>query len=539
MDNSQDKKKQTAEHGDITWRAMVIGIIFAMIFAFLTIYLENMHGKYMSASQIPVMPYIFLVAAVAMLNPLIKLVRIIRPLTAAEILTVFAMGLVSSGISTFGLASQVVPVMSGLMNKDWNKKQTQWDIYIEPYVKDRFFVAEKGVQKAALKHVRLREELRLARERLNAAEDVTKRREARREAEVALAQRQAEEQADSTPTTRAQLAKAKRARRMADERLEKAQERWEKVQQAKDGTMLDIDAVLADFPARIETLAAEKQAAQAELDKLEAESFEVISRFRKGLPEDKRAIPGFLPLPSEGLAAWELRFKRLRYGRRALTHVRQAEGILAAAVDDAQQFDETAFGEHIDKAVEELEAVASAPALTAQRQAVRDEREAVLDEFDTTTRELGETNRKKRNALRSQFNELDSQIKALRERKKELQKRLDELKVEDDMLTNQLNIVKHVRKAKDRLAALKTSVDTPEGRQEALEKIRACKGEFSSFDADLSRFLFGEVPWHQWARPVLNWAILILLTYLVLMSLNVLIFRQWAHNEKLDRKSVV
>ena len=47
------------------------------------------------------------------------------------------------------------------------------------------------------------------------------------------------------------------------------------------------------------------------------------------------------------------------------------------------------------------------------------------------------------------------------------------------------------------------------------------------------QYVVGDVPWSHWASPLLRWGLVILLTYIVLMSLNVLIFRQWAYNEKL------
>jgi hypothetical protein len=41
------------------------------------------------------------------------------------------------------------------------------------------------------------------------------------------------------------------------------------------------------------------------------------------------------------------------------------------------------------------------------------------------------------------------------------------------------------------------------------------------------------VPWSDWLGPLLRWGFLMVVTYVVLMAFNVLIFRQWAHNEKL------
>jgi len=63
--------------------------------------------------------------------------------------------------------------------------------------------------------------------------------------------------------------------------------------------------------------------------------------------------------------------------------------------------------------------------------------------------------------------------------------------------------------------------------------LMAVMQKFPSFDASYSRYFFGDVPWGQWTGVIFRWGLLVALTYIVLMTFNVLIFRQWAHNEKL------
>ena len=54
---------------------------------------------------------------VLLINPFCRLVRVARPFSAAEILCVFVMGLVSSGVSTIGLASEIIPLAGSLFNQ--------------------------------------------------------------------------------------------------------------------------------------------------------------------------------------------------------------------------------------------------------------------------------------------------------------------------------------------------------------------------------------------------------------------------------------
>jgi len=71
------------------------------------------------------------------------------------------------------------------------------------------------------------------------------------------------------------------------------------------------------------------------------------------------------------------------------------------------------------------------------------------------------------------------------------------------------------------------------GNAQLLARIGKLKLSFPAFDASWRRYFLGDVPWSHWVRPLLYWGVLIGLTYVVMLAFNVLIFRQWAYNEKL------
>jgi hypothetical protein len=85
------------------------------------------------------------------------------------------------------------------------------------------------------------------------------------------------------------------------------------------------------------------------------------------------------------------------------------------------------------------------------------------------------------------------------------------------------------------LAAIRDTITQsgPGAYAAAQVDLRACMDRFASFDASFRRFVVGDIEWKIWVRPLLRWTLLIFLTYVVLMAFNVLIFRQWAYNEKL------
>jgi len=123
----------------ITLRALLVGTLFAAVFAVLTVFFENHRRMLPTANQIPVFPYILLFVSVLVINPLCRLIRVVRRFTSTEVLVIFMMGMVSSGVSTFGLTAQLVPVVGSLFNRYWNNDQTEWNQYVEPFLHEYFF----------------------------------------------------------------------------------------------------------------------------------------------------------------------------------------------------------------------------------------------------------------------------------------------------------------------------------------------------------------------------------------------------------------
>ncbi len=134
---------------NITIRSLVLGALFSGAFALLTVILENRYSMLPTANQLPLFPFVMLALFVLLLNPLLRLLRFIRPLSRPEMLIIFVMCMVSAGISTFGLTGQLIPIVGGLYNQHWNNDQTEWNRYVDPYLNDNFFIAEPGIQKAA------------------------------------------------------------------------------------------------------------------------------------------------------------------------------------------------------------------------------------------------------------------------------------------------------------------------------------------------------------------------------------------------------
>ncbi|MBN1669848.1 MAG: hypothetical protein JXR37_02370 [Kiritimatiellae bacterium] len=487
----------------ITARALVLGGLFAACFAILTVYFENRRSLICTANQIPVLPYVLLLATVLLLNPLFRLIRVVRRLTTAEILVIFTMGMVSSGISTFGLSAQLVPVIGNLFNGHWNTEQTEWNRYVEPFLNEQLFISVPGIRQAAREY--------------RAAAEAAQQLKTTYEAALA---RQKESAAGGSA---------------AGEGL--AGEGGGAVAAPWPGA--DPPArVVAEYPDRIreqERLVAERKAI---LTTLEDQAKAKVALFRRGLPKELRAYPGFLPMAGDDGATYAGRLGRLFYGKRAAGHLRGALAALRAAPAGEPLADgpARAVAAYVRRAIDALAPLAATETLDADK-AELDARDARLTgrlvELDG---ELVRLNEEKRRAAVDAAKRLERRVARLERQKRRVNREKERLAA---LTERKLIHIEATRRVAETVAGL-TELHRPlagSGARPAPAAVRAplaaALADFPQFDASLRRYFVGDVPWSQWAGPLVRWGLLIALTYVVLMTFNILIFRQWAHNEKL------
>lgn len=451
MKNNKETVK-TPEN-NVTVRSMVWGTIIAALFAFLTVVLENRRSMLPTANQIPLFPYVLLALSVLLINPLLRLIRFIRPFSLCELMVVFVMGMVSSGISTFGLTGQVIPIISGIYNRHWNNNQTEWNKYIEPYINEDFFISEKGIQKAATEY-----------------------------AEHALA-----------------LANLKT--QLPDK---EHQEEWRR---------------------KIQELSEVTEQKHKVLAALENEAFAKVELYRRGLPRDKRAIPGIIFTTDDTPSTYFRRLGRLRAGRKAAAIIRELDN----AVNPQQA---------LRDAVELLKPYADTTAPEARINHINLINDALNTEIAAIDNKLLKLNQDKRVASMDDARRMEDEIDDLNSERERLANKITKNSKRRERSDAEFEICIRVKTACDSLLALADKWD--QGNQgdqgdkgDNLAKAEDILATFPAFDASLTRYLIGDVPWSHWAKPLFYWAIIVGLTYLILYTFNILIFRQWAYNEKL------
>lgn len=476
-------KSKPIEEGHITLRAILLGVLFCILQTFVSSYLSNREGIYLPSTQMPVLPFLLLIVAALIVNPLLGLIRIIRRFTHTELMTVFLMLFVSAGIGIYGLAAQVVPLMNGLFNPAWNNEQTKWSLHVVPFMQDTFFVSETGIKKAAETH---------RNHDLNKTKIET----------VYLAAKSASDQG------------------LEDAAHANAVTRWEQLR--PDPSISAADSVQKYAPL-LRQAESNLVASKTELDMLQSKAFEKVQLFRRGLPRDLRAIPGLFPNEHDTFESYAARAHRLIVGRRSLAKLRSAREGLPDVVT---------FRKEVSQATTLLRPLLREEALSTQHAEMETHAAAVRERQAEMNSKMSELNNACRSAMGADIRRLKRQIRATEKAYVKLKKEEAACRENLESVSLELKTSTLLKDVIAQLESLETNVDS--APVDTLDQqLGGVMAQYRLFDASLTRFLVGDIPWSHWTRPLLSWGGLIILTYLVLMTFNVLIFRQWAYNEKL------
>lgn len=118
-------------------RAILLGWFLTVAFSIITIYLEMVikSGFTVTDTLIPVLSYFFLVVVLLIINPILKAIhysaskiKLFRPFNRHEILLIFVMTIVTSGISSYGLIGYFVPFIGSINDPARNTSQSDWGL---------------------------------------------------------------------------------------------------------------------------------------------------------------------------------------------------------------------------------------------------------------------------------------------------------------------------------------------------------------------------------------------------------------------------
>ncbi len=511
----------------ITLRAILFGTLFTAVFAVLTVFLEHRQNIGITSTQIPVMPYLLLIVMVALLNPLCRLIRIVRAFSPVEVMVIFIMGMVSAGVSTFNVTDHLLPIAGSLYNADWNNKQSEWNRYVVPYLNEKYFLSTPGIQDEAVKYKQALEVL-LAKEAAYEAARLVHSHAGMVAALDSELGKYPDQNSAKYEKVKASLVKV---RRLYDDSLLK----WQDLRRGQPG--------LPDWQEALRLLAPEIEENERLTDKtekkliaLEEQAFAEVEVFRRGLPRDERAFPGILPLASDDRRAYFGRLHRLIGGMSTLRQMKEARKSAGALPEDKIVGPELAgpYRDLFARSAKNLLALCNGIDLNELKSRLDAEDKAYIAKRTELTERLKSVSAEKLSANRQRAFELADESDSVIAKMKGLDRQYKRYKKKLEIYHHEMDCTRKIQALAAEMDGVRNQLAGGDVRGgELAAKITALLPGFASIDVSLRRYFIGQIPWVCWVKPLSHWAFLIGLTYIVLMSLNVLIFRQWAHNERL------
>lgn len=137
----------------LRWLLLILPLatLMCVVQAATVVLSENLKKIYISSTLVAVIGFVLLLVLVLVANPAIRLAslvlvriigRSIRPFSRVELITLFATIAVSSGVSTFGLTAQLVPLIPTPWNPEWNTPLRGWDQDLLPGLNPALYITD-------------------------------------------------------------------------------------------------------------------------------------------------------------------------------------------------------------------------------------------------------------------------------------------------------------------------------------------------------------------------------------------------------------
>ena len=128
----------------VRWSIVLLSALLCSGHMIIATLAQHIHGVLIISTLISMGAFAVLMGCVLVANPILWLLfrgRLLRPLNRPELTCIFASMLVTSGIATFGLASNVVPLVAAPWNPEWNTRQQGWDQHVLPHLNESLYIS--------------------------------------------------------------------------------------------------------------------------------------------------------------------------------------------------------------------------------------------------------------------------------------------------------------------------------------------------------------------------------------------------------------
>lgn len=126
------------------WATVPLTMLLCVAQAIITVTAINTTDLRPNSTLIPVIGFGFVFIIVILINPLLRhLFRgLIQPLGRAELMSMTAALMVTAGVSTFGLAQVLVPMIAAPYNPEWNVPQSGWEQQLLPNLRRELYITD-------------------------------------------------------------------------------------------------------------------------------------------------------------------------------------------------------------------------------------------------------------------------------------------------------------------------------------------------------------------------------------------------------------
>ena len=130
------------------WLVLPTSLLLCISQAVITILAENVKSRFATSTMIAVLAFGFMFLIVVLINPLLRVLfrtGLLRPANRPELVCIFAALIVTAGVSTFGLTSQLIPLIATPWNADWNTPQSGWSDQLLPELNPALYITDPEI----------------------------------------------------------------------------------------------------------------------------------------------------------------------------------------------------------------------------------------------------------------------------------------------------------------------------------------------------------------------------------------------------------
>ena len=124
------------------WIVIPISILLCIAQAIASVYSVDVNKISMTSSLLGPLPFGVLLICILVVNPLLRLIGRIRPLSRAELMTIFVAMFATTAIPEHGLTAALAPLIVAPNNPHWNTPQRGWAEHLEPQLRSELYIQD-------------------------------------------------------------------------------------------------------------------------------------------------------------------------------------------------------------------------------------------------------------------------------------------------------------------------------------------------------------------------------------------------------------